>query len=417
MKTLNETQNYSQNNFQFATDSARAFARRLVVAVAFTCLTAIAMVAQHFEEDPAIISTCGMELPAGMDGSFAFVQDADQAFPAVAIAGNNVRHGFVRVYTQSFHSYTLVQDLGMDIHYSRLAWADMDADGDSDLLITGLPYGTKEPVTKVFVNQNWNGFREMNVELQGVYRGSAAFGDYNQDGYADILISGETRKGPTTKLYTNLSGRTFVPSGISLTGVADGKAMFGDYDLDGWDDILLTGKTDHHHHGATQIYKNENGKDFSIVDAELPGMIRCDAAWADYDKDGDMDIILAGKSEHGKAGYILQNEGGHDFTIISDVIQPVSHATISVGDVNNDGDIDVLITGRDHIGSHNALIYHMEDGEFQEFNLDAHTAAHFLDKAQFVDYDDDGDLDVAFMRANLDYPKLVTLRINFLSQI
>lgn len=414
MKTF--ATNHAEHKHEFSDNFVQPFSKgkfimkRVLIAVAFTFLTAAAMVAQHFEEDKAIISTCGLELPAGRDGSFAFVQDADQAFPALAIAGNNVYHGFVRIYDQHFHTYTLVQDLKLDIHYSRLAWADFDADGDSDLLVTGLPFGSDEPITRVYINNNWKGFRPMNTQLTGVCKGSAEWGDYNQDGFADILISGETRTGIVTKLYKNVRGIYFEPSGISLAGVAKGAALFGDYDLDGWDDILLTGKTDNHHHGATQIFRNVEGKDFEMIDAELPGMITCDAAWTDFDSDGDMDIILAGKSEHGKAGYVLENEGGHDFKVIDDVIHPVSHATISVGDVNNDGDVDVLVTGRDHIGSHVALIYHMHDGEFGEFNLDAHTQAHFLDKAQFVDYDDDGDLDIAFMRANLDFPKLVTLR-------
>jgi len=87
-------------------------------------------------------------------------------------------------------------------------------------------------------------FTEMTeISLTGVNESSVAWGDYDNDGDLDILITGLSDPGGwISKIYSNNGNNSFTEqTGISLTGVAQGSVAWGDYDNDGDLDILLTG--------------------------------------------------------------------------------------------------------------------------------------------------------------------------------
>ena len=84
-------------------------------------------------------------------------------------------------------------------------------------------------------------FTEMSTGLPAVGRSSAVWGDYDNDGDLDILLTGVDGGGnPLAKVYRNDAGN-FVDSGASLIGVQESSAAWGDYDNDGDLDLLLTG--------------------------------------------------------------------------------------------------------------------------------------------------------------------------------
>ena len=72
--------------------------------------------------------------------------------------------------------------------------------------------------------------------------GSVAWGDYDNDGDLDILLTGIHFIRYDSKIYRNNGNNTFTEqTSISLTGVRWSSAAWGDYDNDGDLDILLTG--------------------------------------------------------------------------------------------------------------------------------------------------------------------------------
>ena len=78
--------------------------------------------------------------------------------------------------------------------------------------------------------------------LPGISRGSIGWGDYDNNGHLDVLLAGESASGSITRIYHNNSGLTFSDSGYSLPGVSNGVAVWGDFNSDGWLDVLGDGR-------------------------------------------------------------------------------------------------------------------------------------------------------------------------------
>ena len=80
---------------------------------------------------------------------------------------------------------------------------------------------------------------------------------------------------------------------VSLTGFGQGSVAWGDYNNDGYQDILLTGWTDFDQ--ATVIYMNNGNSTFTLqTTINLTGLFISSVAWADFDNDSDLDILITG---------------------------------------------------------------------------------------------------------------------------
>jgi len=120
--------------------------------------------------------------------------------------------------------------------YGHDRLGDYDNDGNLDLLVG----------SRVFHNNGNNTFTELpGLSLPPVMYGTAVWGDYNNDGKPDILLTGYSGSySPFTKVYKNNGDNTFTEDpACSLTGVGFSSAAWGDYDNDGDLDIILTGST------------------------------------------------------------------------------------------------------------------------------------------------------------------------------
>jgi hypothetical protein len=102
------------------------------------------------------------------------------------------------------------------------------------------------------------------IPFENLAEGDAAWGDYNNDGFIDMLLTGsinrESQYDPTfdskSLLYRNNGDGSFtLQTSIPLTGVIEGSCDWGDFDNDGFLDILLTGTTNGSFTGAVaKIY-------------------------------------------------------------------------------------------------------------------------------------------------------------------
>ena len=166
-------------------------------------------------------------------------------------------------------------------------------------------------------------FTDSGISLPGVYVGSVAWGDYNNDGYLDILLTGMSDSGPVSKICKNNGNGTFTEqTDIGLIGVYDGSSAWGDYDNDGDLDILLTGQSDSE--PVSKIYRNNDDNTFTDqTSISLTGVRFSSVAWGDYDNDGNLDILLTGTADgswSGAVSKIFHNNGDNSFTEQTDII-------------------------------------------------------------------------------------------------
>ncbi len=96
-------------------------------------------------------------------------------------------------------------------------------------------------VSKVYRNDGLRSFTDIGADLTGVHASSVAWGDYDNDGDLDILLTGDSISGGLSSVYRNDGGGTFTDIRAALTGVLFGSVAWGDYDNDGDLDILFTG--------------------------------------------------------------------------------------------------------------------------------------------------------------------------------
>ena len=94
-------------------------------------------------------------------------------------------------------------------------------------------------------------------------------------------------------LTTSSAAQNFDDTGISFVGLIEASAAWGDYENDGDLDVVVCG-FDAQSTPRTILYQNDGDNRFSLVDSGLPNLGRGSMAWGDYDNDGYLDLLLIG---------------------------------------------------------------------------------------------------------------------------
>ncbi len=286
------------------------------------------------------------------------------------------------VFTDTNSSIIAVQNGSVD-------WGDYDKDGDLDLLITGNT-ATNVQISRIYRNDNGT-FVDIVAGLDGVCYSSASWGDYDNDGDLDILITGATNTSTLAtiaKIYTNTNG--VFSSTISFTGVWRSSAAWGDYDNDGDLDIVYTGATT----GVApfgsifKLFRNDSGT-FVDTSSTLPGAYFSALAWGDYDNDSDLDLLVSGHNGSSATAKLYRNDSG-SFVDSAVSLTGVYSSNSAWSDYDNDGDLDIILTGT--TGAPSIKVYNNNSGSFSEASYGL--TAIYLGNATWGDYDNDGDLDL-----------------------
>jgi tetratricopeptide (TPR) repeat protein len=153
--------------------------------------------------------------------------------------------------------------------------------------------------------------------------------------------------------------------------------------------------------GPNVLYHNNGDGTFTSVGAEL-GVD--DAGWtldvgcADYDNDGDQDLVLA--NDFGQDRVFRTNADGTFTNVTDTAIGWDTHKGMNVdfGDYNNDGWLDLYITNiwtKEYVQEGNQLYRNMGDGTFSDVSFEANVYdGGWAWAGRFWDFDNDGDLDI-----------------------
>jgi len=276
--------------------------------------------------------------------------------------------------------------------FTDAVWFDYDNDSHLDLFVSGfISYSLEEakycgdneagrrhyciprsfrPTKCLLYRNNGDGtFTDVSEDAGIASVGSKAFGavatDINRDGALDLFVANDTIQ---NFLFVNQGDGTFYEEGL-LLGVAysdAGTARSGmgvdatDYDGDGWQDLFVANIDQE----MFSLYKNLDGADFVDASLEVRRETRLYSGWGlrffDFDNDGDADLILANGHPDDMIGLfkpevsykqelLLFENRGADFANVSDTAGSVFEGEypargLAVGDYDNDGDGDVLVS-------------------------------------------------------------------------
>jgi hypothetical protein len=239
--------------------------------------------------------------------------------------------------------------------FGTMAAADYDGDGDIDLYLTR----TRRSPQILFENRGDGTFQDVG-EAAGVAGGGDSwlgptFADTDGDGTLDLFVGGEG--GEPARLFRNRGDRTFQDitstSGIDLSYTTLA-AAFGDYDRDGWLDLLVTHYTVQLAEVPVREYlwRNRGHGRFMPVSAAsgITGIRRTDQQFdftftpnfADLDNDGWPDVLFA--SDFGTSLYFLNQRDGTFTNATTEVISDENGMGTALGDYDRDGDLDWFVT-------------------------------------------------------------------------
>lgn len=252
-----------------------------------------------------------------------------------------------------------------DVRQSASALGDIDDDGSLDLVVVG-NNGSSSSTTIYHNADDAGGFSSIGAGLQGVQNGDVCLGDFDQDGDLDLFLSGDDGDGsPFSKLYENtgdgsqLASSHFSSSNsVDLTDALDTNCAVGDMDGDGDPDLIFSGE-DGNFSAVFKILRNDyNGSSLTASDftdvtpsSEMTAGANSELELADFEDDGDLEVLIVGEG-FTEATTLYKNTDDNNTLEASDFgsglgtgLTDVDKGTAAIGDLDGDGDLDVIVSG------------------------------------------------------------------------
>jgi tetratricopeptide (TPR) repeat protein len=201
---------------------------------------------------------------------------------------------------------------GENVNTRDAAFGDFDEDGDIDFFVVN-----ENGSNVLYSNQRQGIFKDVTIEsgLQSEGGSSAVTaGDYDNDGYLDLFVA--SLKGGGHELYHNLRNGTFEKNGktsemfSALKNITAYDAVFFDFDNDGYLDLCIAGESADKEGKGLLLYHNDGKGNFTDVSHLIPEEIKSgkQIAVMDYNDDGDLDLLIAGLNG---SVFIIRNDGGN----------------------------------------------------------------------------------------------------------
>lgn len=280
--------------------------------------------------------------------------------------------------------------------------ADMNGDNKDDIIRMNQGYdlyieyqnGPNEPLTPKYLG-----------EMGGNSRWSMCIADVDNNGYNEVLVSGQYDD-------MRLSMANDKGSEYSLAMLPNGSSIFvqgsnfADIDNDGFVDIFAC-----HDDGESKIWENDGSGSFDVndnwIDMSVNGNSGEDASgnygsiWTDVDSDGDVDLYIAkcrlgvtDNTDSRRLNTLWINEGNGNFTEEGELRGlRIGHQswTSDFQDINNDGHLDCFLTNHDF---RSQLLINDGNGYFTEVENTGLDNISFPIQGVMRDFDNDGWVDI-----------------------
>lgn len=363
-------------------------------------------------------------LPALESGDIAWADYNNDGYLDFAIMGVSGTGYFGGIYTGAGNgTFQLLANHNMPkMRTGDIDWGDFDNDGDLDLAMIGETDATPWEIT-VILRNNLTSF-ERYFTTEGSEGGSLTWFDYDNDGDLDLYQVGTF----FDNLYPNSvfinadgqfsTGNVFHVRGYySELGIDHTVCVATDFDNDGDQDIFSSGKYAHGVWNEASLLVNsgvmniENTAQYRFSYHDIA--IRTGSVnQGDFNKDGMMDYFLTGNSssinsQNTPFSQLLFGTGDGNFSRRGKLLD-VYNSSSDVGDIDNDGDLDIIVSGQASEGALTRIYLNNGSGNFGDAGIKDLVGLSFC-SVTLADYDNDGDLDI-FMTGK-DQSKVKTTKL------
>ncbi|WP_460190658.1 FG-GAP-like repeat-containing protein [Urechidicola sp. KH5] len=294
-----------------------------------------------------------------------------------------------------------------------VSFVDFDDDGWDDLT-----FSSTDGESVHFYKNNNGTFSEIfptGILITSTRTMQVLWIDYDNDGDKDFFMMSHDGG---NKLFKNNGSFEFSDSttnaGISTSTNFGFGASWGDYNNDGYLDLLLLFR-DEETDSATYyntLYKNDGDGTFTdvtnIAGLPLTANLSFCAAFFDYDNDGYQDIYISNDKAN-KTNIMYHNNGDGTFTdtsVSSGTDLAIDAMSTTISDYNNDGFLDIYVTNS---FAGNAFLENNGDGTFTDIaSANGTLMESWAWGAVFLDADNDQDADL-YVSAMLTYDPSILL--------
>lgn len=271
---------------------------------------------------------------------------------------------------------------------------DFDNDGDVDLYVANFT----NSLNRFYENDGNGNFTLLNNSLTTSISGSSlghSWIDYDLDCDYDLYISNGGVDGSQNNHLFQNTGDSFVQVLTGDVALSNGNSQtsnWGDFDNDGDLDLFVANLGNQNNF----LFQNDGGGNFTALTSTPPTISAGesnDANWVDYDGDGDLDLFVA--NQLNQNNFLFQNNNGTFVQINTGIIVNdggESYGSVW-GDYDNDGDLDLYVCNA--VWQANFLYRNDGGGNFTKITSGSIVTDAFNSYgASWIDYDNDGDIDL-----------------------